>query len=326
MNAHDALDGLEIRRATHADDPQVLDLMRDTHGWRPEEPNESLFRWKHRDNPLGESPAWVALDGDRVVGYRTFMRWEFLDDDNRVVTAVRAVDTATAQDYRGRGIFRALTLQAVGELTIEGVGIIFNTPNDQSRPGYLKMGWTEVGRIPIGALPSGPAGVRRMATARVPAERWSIPTDVGLDAASALADPVLAQALLQHSPERGFRTRRTSEYLLWRTSLDLLHYRLMLVDSRHPSRGGIIFRLRRRGGALEAVVIESFVDGRRTILTAGRRLLRETGADYGLAIRAGSAAPLVPLPGQGPILTSRSLSATPPRPSWQLSMADVELM
>ncbi len=325
MDTSDRLAGLEIRRAEPSDDPQVLELMRRTHGWRPEDPDEALFRWKHRDNPFGESPAWVALDGDQIVGYRTFLRWEFLDEKDRVVTAVRAVDTATVQEYQGRGIFRALTLQGVAELTLEGVGIVFNTPNDQSRPGYLKMGWSTVGRVPIGALPSGVGGLRRMARALVPAERWSEPTQAGMDARVLSADTALARALLTHAPARGFRTNRTPEYLAWRTSLEPLHYRLLTAGSGAPERGGVIFRLRRRGGALEAAIVETLVPNRRTGLALMRGILRETAADYTVAVRSGGSAGLPPLPRQGPLLTSRPLTATPPKAGWRHTLGDVEL-
>ena len=37
---------------------------------------------------------------------------------------------------------------------------MFNTPNDQSRPGYLKMGWQVVGRVPIGVRPARSAVLR----------------------------------------------------------------------------------------------------------------------------------------------------------------------
>ena len=80
-------------------------------------------------------------------GFRTLMRWEFLDGE-RVVRAVRAVDTATHPDYQGRSIFTRLTLHALDELVAEGVEFVFNTPNEQSRPGYLKMGWQVVGQLP----------------------------------------------------------------------------------------------------------------------------------------------------------------------------------
>ena len=103
-------------------------------------------------------------------------------------------------------------------MTLAGESIVFNTPNDQSRPGYLKMGWSVARRLPIGVLPAGPRSLRAMVSSRVPAEMWSQPTSVGLDAGSALADESFAAALLQHAPQRGFRTDRTPEYLAWRTS------------------------------------------------------------------------------------------------------------
>jgi GNAT superfamily N-acetyltransferase len=103
------------------------------------------------------------------------MRWEFLDGD-RVVRAVRAVDTATHPDYQGRGIFTRLTLHALDELATEGIEFVFNTPNDQSRPGYLKMGWQVVGQLPTAVRPTRLARIARVAKARVPAERWSTPS------------------------------------------------------------------------------------------------------------------------------------------------------
>ena len=49
----------------------------------------------------------------------------------------------------GRGVFRALTMHALDELHARGVSFVFNTPNDQSRPGYMNMGWRPVGSTRI---------------------------------------------------------------------------------------------------------------------------------------------------------------------------------
>ena len=95
---------LDVRSAVPADDPAVIPMLRDALGKVDDPHYEAFLHWKHRENAFGESPAWVALDGDRVVGYRTFLRWRFLDDGGRTVTAVRAVDTATDPAYRGMGI------------------------------------------------------------------------------------------------------------------------------------------------------------------------------------------------------------------------------
>ncbi|GAA6524414.1 GNAT family N-acetyltransferase [Intrasporangium sp. DVR] len=317
---------LDFRPAQPADEPGVLELFRSSLGWATGDPNEVFFHWKHRENPFGESPGWVALHEGRVVGYRTFLRWRFLDDKGKAVPAVRAVDTATDPAFQGMGIFRTLTLQSVAELTLAGDAIVFNTPNDQSRPGYLKMGWSLARRLPVGVLPAGGRSALTMVRSRVPASLWSEPTTVGLDAATALADRDVAARLLQHAPRRGFRTDRTPAYLVWRTSFEPLHYRLLLASPGDPSEGGLVFRLRRRGQALEAAVIEQLVPDWRTGARLVRRALKESGADYAIGLRTGPSAGLVPLPGQGPLLTTRPLAGSPPAPSaWRLTLGDVEL-
>ena len=319
---------LSIRRAESDDRASILDLFRAALEWQAGDPNEELFEWKHRHNAFGESPSWVALDGDRIVGFRTFMRWRFADDEGKTYSAVRAVDTVTAPDYQGRGIFRRLTLQGVAELTLAGDRLVFNTPNVQSRPGYLKMGWSVVRHLPVGMLPAGARGVTRMLNARVPAKLWSEPTTAGLPAGELLADRAVGEQLLRHAPSRGFRTDRTPDYLAWRTALAPLHYRVMPVSKGDWAEGAIIFRVRRRGPALEAAVIEQLVPNRLTGAKLVARMLRETGADYAIGLRTGPAAGLVPvpLPGFGPILTTRPLAGSPPAVrDWTLTLGDIEL-
>ncbi|KGN34706.1 hypothetical protein N802_01085 [Knoellia sinensis KCTC 19936] len=321
-----APEDLEVRSARPEDEPAILALCRASLGWRQEDPNEAFFRWKHRENPFGASPSWVALHEGRVVGLRTFLRWTFVDGDGRRIRAVRAVDTATDPEYRGLGIFRTLTLKGVAELTLAGDGIVFNTPNDQSRPGYLKMGWTLARRLPVGVMPRGPKSLVAMATSKVPASLWSESTQVGEDATLALAQPEFADEILRHSPTSGVRTDRTPAYLAWRTSFGPLHYRILLASAGDPGGGGVVFRLRRRGDAVEAAILEQFVPNSRTGVRLVRRVLTETGADYAIGLRTSRSAGLVPLPKQGPLLTTRPLAASPPSPGeWALTLGDVEL-
>ena len=317
---------LVVRAAEPGDDATALPMLRASLGKVDDPHYEAFLHWKHRDNPFGVSPAWVALHDGVVVGYRTFLRWEFLTGEGKVLRAVRAVDTATAPEYRGLGIFRTLTLQGVAEMTLAGDGIVFNTPNDQSRPGYLKMGWSAARQLPVGVMPRGPRSLVSMLTSRVPAALWSEPTEVGEDAAVALADPAVTQGLLLHSPVSGVRTNRTPDYLAWRTAFGPLRYRLLLAADGDPERGGVVFRLRRRGDAVEAAIVEQLVPDVRTGAVLVRRVLRETGADYAIGLRTGPSAGLVPLPRQGPLLTTRPLAASAPSPrDWALTLGDVEL-
>jgi GNAT superfamily N-acetyltransferase len=159
----------------------VLSLLQAAVGWVPDEQYARFFEWKHAENPFGASPAWVALDGDRLVGFRTFLRWGFTWGE-RSVKGVRAVDTATHPDYQGRGVFSRLTRMALEELMSEGVDFVFNTPNEKSRPGYLKMGWHVVGRLPVLARPRSIGRLGRLAHSRVAADKWSVPSTTGVAA------------------------------------------------------------------------------------------------------------------------------------------------
>lgn len=120
--------------------PQVLAL---TKAHLDEDFNETFFKWKHLENPFGVSFAMGAWDSDKLVGLRLFMRWEFVGPNATIVKAIRPVDTVTHTDYRGKGIFKTLTLKGL-ELNQNNYDLIFNTPNQNSLPGYLKMGWQKI--------------------------------------------------------------------------------------------------------------------------------------------------------------------------------------
>lgn len=325
-------DSIEIRGLEADDEPAVLDLLAASLGWMPDDLHARFFAWKHRENSFGKSPAWVAVDTateGRIAGLRIFLRWEF-ERDNSVRRAVRAVDTATHPDYRGRGIFSALTLRAVEAMRAEGVDWVFNTPNEQSRPGYLKMGWQQVGRLPVQVRPRLPFGPLRMARARVPAEKWSLPSDAGRSAAETFADRDAVASLLASAPAgSGVHTRRTPEHLRWRYGFEPLAYRAVLAGTTSAD-GAVVFRLRRRGTATEATVCEVLVPGgdARVASRLLRRVVDESGADYAIALRHGRPwLGFVPLPRQGPVLTWRDVTDThmPALGEWRLSLGDVEL-
>lgn len=308
----------------------MISLCRESLGWRPEDPSERFFAWKHDENPFGPSPAWVAQDADgRLAGVRVFMRWGFVEGTRRY-RAVRAVDTATRPDLQGRGIFRRLTTGALPDLVDDGVDHVFNTPNDQSRPGYLKMGWQEVGRVPVAMRPRGVVAALAMRGARTAANKWSEPTEVGLAAVDFFADDDQVAALLGawSAGRPGRRTDRSVEYLRWRYSFPELHYRVVPLGERVVD-GAVVFRLRRRGTALEAAICEVLAPSSGSARAAVGWLLRRSGADYALRCDDGGSwrAGFVGVPGFGPVLTWRPLadSSVPTMDHLDLSLGDVEL-
>jgi GNAT superfamily N-acetyltransferase len=318
-----AAEDLVIRRAGSADRPAILALMAASLGWTDDARHAELFAWKHDQNPFGPSPAWVATDRGRLLGFRTFMRWRFTWR-GRAISAVRAVDTATHPDARGKGLFKTLTMQALAELRDEGVDWVFNTPNDQSRPGYLKMGWQEVGRLSLGVRPA--LRVRSLvSTARsrsAHADLWPEREGdaVALDEAASVA------AELRCEPADCVTTDADAAYFRWRFGLGSLGYRVVA----HPSgieRGCAFVRCRRRGAALETSVCEITVrdgDGR-AASTVIREALRATGGDVAAAL--GAAPGMLSLRNRGPLLTARAMGTEPPLGvnAWALSLGDIEL-
>ena len=181
------MDGIEIRVARLEDFDDILDVCSVSLGWTNPAFDRALFRWKHETNPFGRSLIMVAVSNGRVVAVRPFMRWRFRRGAE-IRTAARAVDTATHPDARGKGLFRTLTETGIEVLRDESVDFIFNTPNDQSRPGYLKMGWAEAGQVPIGFRPRSLTSLPNLRGARVAAGKVSLPMDLGLTVKEGLAN------------------------------------------------------------------------------------------------------------------------------------------
>jgi len=311
-------DALTIRPAAPGDRAAILRLASRALGWEGDERDRAFFAWKHDDNPFGSSPAWVATQAAEVVGFRTFLEWRLSWGQERL-RVVRAVDTASDPDHQGRGIFRRLTEYAAAELTERGYDAVFNTPNTQSRPGYLKMGWKELGRPTLGARPRSLGAAVRMARSREAAEKWSVPTTVGEPASEVLATAALEPLLATLAAPAGWATIRSAEYLRWRYGFGPLHYRTVDV------RGGLaIFRVRRRGPSREVALCEWLApDPDRQ---AVRDLVRAAG-DYVVACGLGALHGLAPLPRQGPVVTWRPLSrpGVPGLNDLAFALGDIEL-
>jgi hypothetical protein len=317
---------VEIRRARPADLPAIVKSARRALAWTGELDDEALFHWKHYENPFGESPIWIALDRDQVIGVRAFLHWK-LRQDTTIVSAVRAVDTATLPGTQRRGVFTRLTLGALPELAAEGVQLVFNTPNARSLPGYLKMDWTEVGRLQARVRIARVRSAFSIMTARQPASRSSIETDVGEPAAAALDERHAVDRLLGSLPDRtDLVTAVDSAVLAWRYGHPQLRYRVMRLGTSIED-GFAIFRLRRRGHAIEAAVCDVLTPESDPVATRRllRRIARSTEASYLLWLartrRHG-------LPIAGPLLTCRRLDGqpVPALGDWGFVLGDIELL
>lgn len=271
---------LRVRSYLDSDEPEVLELLRGSLGEGPGgRRSPDYFRWKHVENHFGRSFMTVAESGGRIVGFRALMRWRFRVGD-RTIEAVRPVDTVTHPEERGRGVFSTLTRAAVDALQGK-VDLVFNTPNSNSLPGYLKMGWQVAGQIPVSVRVVRPArflaGKLRRARAGVtPSERPEVSAPT---AGEILADGPRITALLERSevPGPGYATPRDLEYLRWRygRAPHLGYHGVLLKEAGEPI-GLALFRLRSEGSLWgvsvgDVIVRTGDVGAAKRLLGAARR-------------------------------------------------------
>lgn len=143
---------MEIREATEIDIAEIIQVLKVSLGETSLPLSEEIWNYKHVNNPFGKSIVLVAEENNKIIGLRAFMRWQWTCNA-KIYNTFRAVDTATHPEHQGKGVFKKLTLKAVELAKKEGDHFVFNTPNDQSRPGYLKMGWEVVDNIVVSLQP-----------------------------------------------------------------------------------------------------------------------------------------------------------------------------
>jgi GNAT superfamily N-acetyltransferase len=276
---------VSVRAYRDTDEPRVLELLAASLGGGPagDRPSE-FFRWKHLENPFGRSVMLVAEDGGRIVGLRAFMRWRFACD-GRSIEAVRAVDTATHPDHQGRGIFSRLTREAL-ELMRGEFDLVFNTPNEKSLPGYLKMGWGIVGTVPISLRVRRPVRFARGLGSIRAAAQGGATADLDLPEASAVLRDLPGLPALLHRAEGAegrIATPRDAAFLDWRYGrAPLLGYRALVEGDPDDPSGLAIFRVRARGTLMETTIADLIVgpgDGH-TARSLLRRVVRSAPVDH----------------------------------------------
>jgi GNAT superfamily N-acetyltransferase len=316
------LGDLIIRPYGAEDQPQVLEVLRASLGESPVlRRTAELFAWKHHANPFGPSLVLVAEVGGRIAGVRAMMRWDLVTPNGEWLRCLRPVDTATHPDFSRRGVFRRLTTEALDQARLDGIDLVFNTPNAASGAGYLSMGWREVGPIGVMVRPLFRRGTR-VNKDHPPQPEQYFTQEAELPRQWPLSDRA----------SRGLRTPRSIDYLNWRfSSHPTVQYRV--VSAQH---GMAVVRPSLRSGRKEIVISDLLGIPHRqqigAVAKCGRAAYLAGWFSRGSAERrAAVAGGLFPVPG----FKALTLVALPLRelpinifdPSnWDLALSDLELL
>ena len=315
---------MEIKEANFSDIPRIVKLLKASLG--EELPvSEKIWKYKHFENPFGESIVLLAEENGRLAGVRAFMRWKWQKGE-KLYSCLRAVDTATHPDFRGRGIFKRLTLKAVEIAKDAGDHFIFNTPNDQSRPGYLKMGWQSLGRIKVGIRPSWNSCWK----IRIKNRSYSVSYESSKEEVENLCARWNLTLVLSDS---GLFTPKTQKYLDWRYEKNPLQKYEIYAGSGIYLAGTV----KNRRNVRELRIVECIFDDKRANSSKVRKMISKWSSKFGVQVvsfspavfKGGSSA----ISGSfGPILTTRdlNLNVTGKREifnveNWSYSLGDLEL-
>jgi predicted acetyltransferase len=252
---------------------------------------------------------------------------------------VRAVDTATHPDHQGKGIFKRLTLALVDQGKAQGWNFVFNTPNKNSMPGYLKMGWQEAGKLPIHVQALRPVSmVLNTALRRKAADRGLQGTPVA-EVLQHAAVPALLQQTAQQQAGAAWVTPHTRETLLWRyQAVPVVKYAACSLTQGNDLQALAFYRLKPSRAGVEFRVADLFTApgaSRQAVARMLRDQAQAEQADYLTASGcqnqyAGSGLLRLRNLKIGPIVTTRRLATDMTEEltgfrSWSPSLGDLEL-
>ena len=261
--------------------------------------NIAFWSWKHVHNPAGRSLGLAAksLSDGSLIAVRPMMHWRFKTPCfSELCQVVRPVDTVTHPDWRGKGIFRSLTLRAISKLGNTTINLAFNTPNKNSLPGYLKLGWQKACELQVylalgrsSAIFNRVIGKRVFSLVESPWEKISHGATYG---ASKLSEEQVDE-ILGHCSEfegrrmcSGFRTFRDVKFLRWRfIEQPNVDYGFTIVrDSQDKIQSVVVARLEIRAGLLVALIQDVFVADSK--LSTVRRAIKGVRKDLNVAFLA----------------------------------------
>lgn len=139
-----------VRLATSSDKDEILELLNE--GFKNQQKTASkgrdddFWNWKYLDSAFGEAVLHVIEQDNEILAFGTLWPFEF-NYKGQLLRAFQPCDTIVSKKARGKGLFRKLNEARKQYAKNVNADFIFNFPNENSLPGYLKMGWSFVDKL-----------------------------------------------------------------------------------------------------------------------------------------------------------------------------------
>lgn len=141
---------LTVRLATSSDKDEILELLNE--GFKHQQKTASkgrgddFWNWKYLNSAFGEAVLHVIEQDSEILAFGTLWPFEF-KYEGQLLKAFQPCDTIVSKKARGKGLFRKLNEARKEYARSVKADFLFNFPNQNSLPGYLKMGWSLVDKL-----------------------------------------------------------------------------------------------------------------------------------------------------------------------------------
>ena len=137
---------LRLEESSREQGPLVREFLRRCFPKNPKA-DPRVMDWQYWDNPFGRTRAFVARDGDRVVGHIANYPMPMFVGSLSIPGALQ-VDAASDPEYRGQGIYRDLRAMANRASGEDGIAIALGNPNELSNAALAKFAEDELQILP----------------------------------------------------------------------------------------------------------------------------------------------------------------------------------
>lgn len=238
---------------------------------------DEYWEWKYYKNPAGKHSAFIALDGDRVVGEVASIPWK-VKVGSKIVTAAQTCDIVLAPEHQGLGTFYTICRMAEDDARENGAVFAYGVAIETTLGLSTKiLGFENAGplnnmalvinptpflksRLKIGPLSSalgavGSAGVKTMNRFRFRSSSSIEITEIDS------FDSTFDNLWREWTPDFDQVIVRDADYLNWRYCMNpQTKYRILKADRNGTCVGYLVMCLRWKKGILRGMVVDLMID------------------------------------------------------------------
>ncbi len=294
--AKETNNGFRVRPFHRDDMPGVRRVLEATYGGDATPPE--LYDWWSFGCPCASSGFMVAESNDTIVGVQPMEIFQYHDGQQSFKGGM-LTGVAVHPEFRRRGIFSALVEACEQEAWRQKASFVSTMPNERSRPGFLKLGYIDLGCRHLLARPIslGNVGARslpwlgrfigntaeRIQKALKPT---STATDLSLAETPGVSPEVADLAIRHATVFPGLRIKRSTEWWHWRfLAAPARRYRILEARTAAGELAGVgVYTSGWRGRNKVSYLVDLVVGDERTLRTIVNRLCSDAAAEGSHAV------------------------------------------